>query len=61
MVQQLLNILIAAAQMVGLGMLAWGCFLIAGATFSGRHAGFIKGGALVLIGAYLAGYGASLR
>jgi hypothetical protein len=43
MVQQLLNILIAAAQMVGLGMLAWGCFLIAGATFSGRHAGFIKG------------------
>jgi hypothetical protein len=61
MLQQLHDLLVVGAQMVGLGVLACGCLFIAGAVLSGRPGGMVKGGALVLIGGYLAGFGASLH
>ena len=61
MLQALHNLLVVGAQMAGLIVLACGCLMIAGAIFSGRYGGFVKGGALILIGGYLAGFGGSLH
>jgi hypothetical protein len=61
MLQELLNLAAVATQMAGLVILAIGCLIAAGAVFSGRSGGLIKGGALILIGGYLAGFGASLH
>lgn len=55
MLQALFDLTAVAAQMTGLLMLLAGCLFLAGAVFSGRVGGFIKGGALILIGGYLAG------
>ena len=41
--------------MAGLMILLIGCLLIAAAIFSGKAGNFLKGGALILIGGYLAG------
>ena len=61
MLADLLNLAVVIAQMVGLITLAIGCLLFAGAIFSGRMGGFVKGGALIVIGGYLAGFAASLH
>ena len=61
MLQELHDVLVKVGQMVGLTILAWGCLIIAASIFSGRVDGFIKGGALFLLGALLAGYGAAVH
>ena len=47
--------------MAGVVTLLIGCLFLAGAIFSGRIGGFIKGGALIIIGGYLAGFAASMH
>lgn len=61
MLQQLHHLIVTGAQMAGLIILLAGIFMIVGAVYSGRHVGFVKGGALVLIGGYLAGFSAALH
>ena len=55
------NLVVVIAQMAGLVTLLIGCLSLAGAIFSGRIGGFKKGGALILIGGYLAGFAASMH
>lgn len=59
--QELFHLIVVGMQMTGLVILAIGCLFVAAAIFSGRGSGFVKGGALILIGGYLAGFAASLR
>jgi hypothetical protein len=61
MLQELYNLFVVGVQMAGLLTLLAGCFLLAGAIFSGRIGGFVKGGALILVGGYLAGAAAALH
>ncbi len=61
MLQQLHDLFVTGAQMGGLIILTVGVFVIVGAIFSGRHVGFVKGAALIMIGFYLAGFGAALH
>jgi hypothetical protein len=45
-------------QMIGMGCLFWGTFLLIGAVWAGRGPlDFVKGTALLMFGAYLAGLG----
>ena len=61
MLRELFNLAIVGTQMLGLVVLAIGCLFVVGAIFSGRMGGFVKGAALILIGGYLAGFGASFQ
>lgn len=61
MLHDLFNLLIVWVQMAGLTILALGCFIVAAAIYSGRIGGFVKGGALILLGGYLAGFGGALH
>ncbi len=53
--KELFDLLAVLAQMAGLILLVIGCFFLAAGIFSGRPGGFIKGGALIMVGGYLAG------
>lgn len=55
MLKELFNLLAVLAQMGGLILLVIGCLFIAAGIFSGRIGSFAKGGALILVGGYLAG------
>ena len=49
-------------QMIGLGCLLWGVFLLIGAMTAGRGPfDFVKGAALMTFGFYLAGLGQALH
>jgi hypothetical protein len=55
MLKELFNLFAVFAQMSGLILLVLGCFFVAAGIFSGRIGNFAKGGALIMVGGYLAG------
>lgn len=58
MLGELLRIGMQLLQMIGMGCLLWGTFLMISAVWAGRGPlDFVKGVALLMFGAYLAGLG----